>query len=86
MVICCPRPYIPELLAGVGLDVSREDVAVEKPDYFAMRIVNAKVAAIAEIMPQKMRTRMKRKLHTNRILVANLTAVRINVNIDIISF
>ena len=61
-------------------------MAVDKGDYFAMRIVNAKVAIIVEIMPQKMRTRMKRKLQTNQILVANLTAVRINVNIDIISY
>ena len=61
-------------------------VAVEKRDYFAMRIVNVKVAVIAEIMLQKMRTRMRRKMEANLILMAIQTAVRINMNIDIISY
>ena len=50
-----------------------------------MRIVNAEVAVIVAIMLQEMRTMMKRKMETNRILMANVTAVRINMNIDIIS-
>ena len=58
-------------------------MAVEKRDYFAMRIVNVKVAVIAEIMLQKMRTR---KMEANLILMAIQTAVRINMNIDIISY
>jgi len=37
-------------------------VAVDKGDYFAMRIVNAEVAVIVESMPQKMRTRMMGKM------------------------
>jgi hypothetical protein len=53
MVICYPRPCIPEFLEVVRLDVSHEDVVVEKRDYFAMRIVNVKVAVIVEIMLQK---------------------------------
>jgi hypothetical protein len=47
-----------------------------------MRIVNAKVAVIVEIMLQKMEKMMMRKMQANLVL----TAVRINKNIDIISY
>jgi hypothetical protein len=60
-------------------------VAVEKWDYFAMRIANAVVAVIVKRMLQKMRTRMIRKMQKDLILMSILTAVTINMNFDIIS-
>jgi hypothetical protein len=72
---CYRRACIPEFLA---VSVNRKNVAVEKRDHFAMRIVNAEVAVIVESMLQKMRTRMMRKI---LILMAILTAVRISINL-----
>jgi len=80
-----PRPCIPEFPVVVRLDHCKSRrCGCRKAGLLcnAMRIVNAKVAVIVEIMLQKMEKMMMRKMQANLVL----TAVRINKNIDIISY